>query len=131
MDALAHRIAELTIAGDATSLAALYSSDALVDINVPHWRYQSTGAEVEAALREDFDMPERRVTESRVWALDGGVAVETQARFRADGETRMWRTVHLIRTDGRRIIEHTVYCTGMWDAATIARHADEAPMVRR
>jgi hypothetical protein len=79
-----------------------------------------------------------QITASRVLALDGGVAVETEVHFRADGEARMWRTVHLFRTDGRRIVEHTVYCTGMWDAATITRHAAtitrhaaQAPVVRR
>jgi hypothetical protein len=131
MDALERRIVELTLGGDAAALAALYSSDALVDINVPHWRYQTTAAGVEAALREDFDVADRRVTASRVLALDGGVAVETEVHFRANGEARMWRTVHLFRTNGRCIVEHIVYCTGMWDAATVARHAAEAPMVRR
>jgi hypothetical protein len=39
--------------------------------------------------------------------------------------------VHLFHTDGEAITEHANYCTGIWDAATIARHALEAPMVRR
>jgi hypothetical protein len=113
------------------ALAALHSTDALVDINVPHWRYQTTGAEAEAALREDFEVAGRRVTTSPVLALDSGVSVETEVHFHEDGQTRMRRTVHLFRTDHQRIVEHTVYCTGIWDAATIARQAAEAPMVRR
>jgi hypothetical protein len=40
------------------------------------------------------------------------------------------RDINLFRTDGERIIEQTTYCTGPWDAATIARQAIEAPMVR-
>jgi hypothetical protein len=107
VDGLQRRIAELTLAGDAAGLAALYSPDALVDTSVPQWRYQVTGAKAEPILRDDFDVAGRRVTVSRVTPFDGGVAV------------------------GRHIVGHTVYCTGVWDTATIARQAIEAPMVRR
>lgn len=27
----------------------------------------------------------------------------------------MWREVHLVRTDGARIVEHAVYCPGIQD----------------
>ena len=128
---LEQQIAAHTLAGDAAGLAALYAADALVDINVPQWRYQVTGAAVEPILREDFDATDRRVTASRVTKFGGGVTVETESRASEHGQTQMWREIHLFRTRDGRIVEHTIYCTGVWDAETIARQATEASMVRR
>ena len=76
-------------------------------------------------------MPGRRVASVRARLLDDGLLVETEVRFQRDGEAGLWRDVHLFQTDGDAIVEHVVYCTGLWEAATIARQAMEAPMVRR
>jgi hypothetical protein len=130
MTELTTLIADLMTAGKAAELAALYAADALVDINVPQWRYQVVGADVEPVLREEFEPTGRVLTGRRVTHFDHGVIVEGETSATENGELRRWRTVNIFRTDGQRIVEHTVYCTGIWDAATIARQAVEAPMIR-
>jgi hypothetical protein len=123
-------IADLMAAGKTAELTALYAPDALVDINVPQWRYQVAGADVEPILREEFEPPGRELTSQRLTHFDNGVIMEGETSFTENGETHRWRDVNIFRTDGQRIVEHTTYCTGIWDAATIARQAVEAPMIR-
>jgi ketosteroid isomerase-like protein len=119
---------------DFDGLAELYRPDALLDVSVPQWRYQLQGREaIREALAEELAplVGSARVTGQRATQTDDGVVVELEVRFVQDGEDRQWREVHLFHTDGTAITEHLNYCTGVWDAATIARQAVEAPMVRR
>jgi hypothetical protein len=127
---LTARIADLVLEASAAELAKLYAPDALVDVNVPQWRYQVLGADVEPFLRDEFEQPDGEVVSHRVTYFEDGVMIEAETRFTEGGETRLWRNVNIFRTDGDRVVEHTAYCTGVWDAATIARQAVEAPMVR-
>ena len=132
--ALDDQIATRLYALDYEGLADMYRPDALVDINVPQWRYQLQGPDaIRELLREALDQTggEGRVTAWRATPTDDGLAVEMEVRFPHDGEEQQWREVHLFHTDGASIVEHVCYCTGIWDAATIARQAIEAPMVRR
>lgn len=119
---------------DFDGLAELYRPDALLDVSVPQWRYQLQGREaIRQALAEELAplAGSGRVTGQRATRTDDGVVVELEVRFEQDGEERQWREVHLFHTDGTAITEHLNYCTGVWDAATIARQAVEAPMVHR
>ena len=129
------RIAECLRALDAAGLAQLYRADVLLDANVPEWRYQLQGSEAVAEqLREEWApilAAGSSVTAARVLPMHGGVVVETEVHYQDQGEEHMWRDIHVVRTDGEAVVEHIVYCTGVWDAATIARQAVEAPMVRR
>lgn len=128
-----HITARLT-ALDFDGLAELYRPDALLDVSVPQWRYQLQGREaIRQALAEELAplVGSARVTRQRATRTDDGVVVELEVRFVQDDEERQWREVHLFHTDGVAITEHLNYCTGVWDAATIARQAVEAPMVRR
>lgn len=51
------------------------------------------------------------------------IARPTNDDLDAVGERSLPREVHLLRSDNDGIAEHTRYCTGIWDAATIDRHA--------
>ena len=128
------RIVECLRTLDAGGLAQLYRADVLLDANVPEWRYQLQGKDaVVEQLREEWAPVMAggyEVTALRARPLEDGVVVETEVHFQEHGEEHMWRDVHVVRTDGQAIVEHTFYCTGLWDAATIARQAVEAPMVR-
>lgn len=133
MTTLADRIEARLSALDFDALADLYRPDALFDASVPQWRYQLQGREaIREALAEEFApiLESARVEARRATRTDDGVVVELEVRFVQDGEERLWREIHLFRTDGTSITEHVNYCTGIWDGATIARHALEAPMVR-
>ena len=133
-DGIASRIAARLHALDFEGLAELYRADALLDSSVPEWRFQLQGRD---AIREKLQEEAAhlsggaRVSGWRVTSTADGVAIELEVRFSQEGEERQWREVHLFHTDGEAITEHVNYCTGIWNAATIARHTVEAPMVRR
>jgi hypothetical protein len=116
--------------GDMDQLAALYTPDALIDLNVPQWRWQVGGTPARRALAEDFHAADRSATVHRVTPTTDGLLLEEDVSFTEHGETRRFRQMHAFRLDGEQIIEHVIYCTGVWDAATIARQAVEAPMIR-
>lgn len=123
-DSLADRIVKVYVDGDLGALDGLYASDAVVDCNVPQWRYRLDGADaINRAIRDDeLGVPNRRVPVWRSVVTDEGLYLETEVRFSHDGEERMWRSVHLFRTTGGQVAEHTLYCSGFWTAADIARY---------
>lgn len=130
--ALVDRITDCLRTGDYEGLAQLYRPDALLDVNVPSWRYQLQGPDAILAQfrEEELSLSRWRCTGWRATRTEDGVVAETEVRFDHDGEERLWRDVHLIHTDGKAITEHVIYCCGIWDAETIARQRVEAPMVR-
>jgi hypothetical protein len=128
---VADRVADAFIAGDLEGLIALYRPDALVDAVVPQWRFQLQGHDAlrEALLEGEF-LPGRRVTVVHRTATEDGLLLEVESWAPVDGEEQMWRALHQLRIADGLVVEHVAYCSGVWDAATIARHAVEAPMVR-
>ena len=125
------RIADAFVAGDVDELLAFYRADVLVDVVVPQWRFQLQGAEGlrEALVAEEF-LPGRRVTRVHRTATADGLLLELETWAPIDGEDRMWLGMHQLRLEDGQIVEHVAYCSGVWDAETIARQAVEAPMVR-
>ena len=122
------RVALLLQSGDVAGLSQLYRDDSLLDVNVPTWRYQLQGPEaIRPALEKDMPST-RRLTGWRATITEDGLVAEVAARITdtASGEERMWREIHLLHLAGETIAEHTVYCTGVWDGATMARHAADA-----
>lgn len=130
--ALIERITACLEAGDYESLATLYRPDALLDANVPEWRYQLQGpsAILQLFREEEMTLADWRLASSRAATMADGVVVEAEVHFDHEGEERLWRNVHIVHTDGESITDHVIYCTGIWDAATIKRQRVEAPMVR-
>ena len=132
---VAEQIASRLHALDYEGLADLYRPDALLDANVPQWRFQLRGRDaIRQALLEEAAEHLRgcgRVSGWRVTRTGDGTVVELEVRFPEEAEERLWREVHLFHTDGEAITEHVIYCTGVWDADTIARQALETPMVAR
>ena len=134
METIAEEIAARVTHLDYEGLAELYRVDALLDVSVPQWHFQLQGRDaIRAWLREELDGigAPTHVSASRTTTTADGVLVELEVRFGGDGDEGRWREVHLFATDGSAITRHANYCTGVWDAATIARHAVEAPMVER
>jgi hypothetical protein len=127
----ADRVCDAFLAGDIDGLLECYAPDALVDAIVPQWRFQLQGHEaIREALAAGELIPGRRVTHSHRTLTDDGVLLEVEAWAPIDGEEQMWRGLHHIRIVDGLVTEHIGYCSGFWDAATIARQAVEAPMVR-
>ena len=113
--------------GDWDGLADVYASGALLDANVPQWRFQRRGVEAIAAQYRDW-YPERvRLVEWTPTAAAFGAVVEQAEWTVVGGEETYTRSIHVLRVDGGRIARHVLYCTGRWDKATVERHSREAP----
>lgn len=121
------RIIKVYVHGDLSALDGLYASDAVADCNVPQWRYKLRGREqIDRVVREDeLGVPDRRVTSWRTGTTHDGLYLETEVRFSGEDGEHMWRSLHLFRLDHGQIAQHTLYCSGIWSPADIARY-DEA-----
>ena len=126
----ADAVADAFVAGDAAAVAAACRPDVLVDVVVPQWRFQLRGRDAvrELLATEEF-VPGRRVTAAHRTPTAAGTLLEIETWAPMHGEQRMWRELIHVRADGDAVSELVVFCSGIWDAATIARHAVEAPMV--
>lgn len=109
-----------------------YDDHVITDVCVPSWRFQVGGRdEMERLLdRGEFGLDEQRLHSFRAFPMVDGCVVEVEVRFRHGTETRLWRDLHVLRCRDAKVVEHLVYCTGHWDAATVARHDAEANLIR-
>jgi ketosteroid isomerase-like protein len=118
--------------GDYAALTERYAPDALLDMDLPAWRFQLQGA---AAAREYFeeqfgDARNLRCTHLREIVAGDAVVVESECRFDGDDGEYMWRAVDVFHLVGGEVVEHAQHSTGCWSPADIARQSAEAPMVR-
>jgi hypothetical protein len=112
---------------DADGVAALYRDDAELDVNVPHWRStaQGRGAIADLLRIEEF-RPGFELRGWRATPTPDGAAVEIECRYGDPDHPQLAREVHLLRLADSAMAQHVLYCTGIWDSATVARHrADE------
>lgn len=74
----------------------------------------------------------RQLTGWRATKIEHGLVAEVEARITdtASGEEQESREIHVLHLAGETIAEHRIYCTGVWDRATMARHAAEALILR-
>ena len=120
----------LETGGARDAVTALYAPDALLDANVPLWRFQRKGVEEILAQYADWYAEGPPVVEEiREWAADWGSVVEESARGVEDGQPTYSRSLHVFIVEEGRVVRHVMYCTGQWDTATEARQRVEAPMV--
>lgn len=87
-------------------LADLYAPQAVLDANVPLWRFQRRGPdEIIRQFQEWYPTPVR-VVSWRERPTEGGVVVEFEG-WQGEGEDEVYsRAVDIILTDGERITEH-------------------------
>src|SRR6266567_5455437 len=112
---------------DWDDLAAIYAPDVLLDVHVPSWRFQLQGRDTaigwfkeQVARFENF-----HVTWVSANPTEGGVVVEWEMRTGDDDNEQLCREVDILHGDGARIHTHVIWCTGMWDPATIVRQRAE------
>ena len=117
---------------DWDAVVATYAPDVLLDVNSPLWRFQLQGREAAATwfAEELTGIDNLRLTEYRVHRSDSVLVIEEEMRFDRDGGEHLWRAVDIFRIDNGTVVEHTQYCTGVWDPAQIERQRREAPIVR-
>jgi predicted SnoaL-like aldol condensation-catalyzing enzyme len=117
---------------DYVAIAERYAPDALLDMNVPNWRFQVQGPESikQYFVEQTNELPNLRCTQLRELVTADAIAVESECRFDGPDGEYLWRAMDLVRIVGDEIVEHTQYCTGCWTPSDIARQASGAPMVR-
>lgn len=116
-------------AGSAAAVAELYAPDALLDANVPTWRFQRKGLdEIVAQFADWYGEAPADVEEISEWEADWGSVVQYVERGMYDGRPAVSRTLNLLFADDGKVVRHVYYCTGPWDADTEARQKIEAPM---
>lgn len=117
----------LAMHGSIRAAASIYTDDAVLDLNVPRWRFQLAGPKaITAAFAKSY--PEGfTVATSRWEPTPGGAVVEYDGHDVATGD--YYRHLALLALNGGHIRRLTLYCTGAWDADTVERQRREAPMV--
>ena len=126
------RLVDAMKAADWNAITDAYAPDVLIDINLPIWRFQLQGREKaqQYFVEQTSALQNLHTVGHQVHHTDSGVIIEEEMRFDGEDGEYLWRAVDIVRTEGDRVAEITQYCTGCWDPATIARQANEAPMVR-
>jgi hypothetical protein len=114
------RFIETNDAGD------VFAADVFADINVPEWRFQMQGkAAIEAWLRDE-QPGGCTVPTWRSDAMIDGVVVEVEQHTGAE----ISRNIHRLEVRDNKVVEWTMYCTGVWSVETQAKQRSEAPMIR-
>lgn len=113
-----------------TAPDGLFSTDAFCDFTMPQWRLQAQGAADIAALRRHGHPAPGRVPRSRFDATATGFVLEVEEEWEQDGES--WYCRELFRADvaDGAIRDISVYCTGDWDRATVAKHHETVRLLR-
>jgi hypothetical protein len=109
----------------------LFAPDVFADITLPHWRVQAQGAEEVIAAKTGFHPPAGRARVEKVLAGTHCYTIKVEERWEDGGEQWYCREAFLCDLDDEgRITELGVYCTGDWDQAAVARHAEVVTLQR-
>ena len=128
VNVLAAKIIRFLETGDAPE--GLFCPDVFLDLTMPTWRVQASGAEDLIAVRKEGHPGPGTVTRWRADPMPGGFVFEFEERWNSEGQ--QWYAREMMRadvTDGA-IAELTVYCTGEWDEARQAEHAAAVTLIR-
>jgi hypothetical protein len=108
----------------------LFAPDVFADISLPHWRVQVRGAEDLVSAKNRTHPPAGHTRIEKVLAAGDGYAVKFEERWE-DGQQWYCREAAIIDLDEQgRIAEFHYYCTGDWDEALVAQHAEAVTLLR-
>jgi hypothetical protein len=108
----------------------VFADDVFADINVPEWRFQMQGVGDVVAWMSGEQPDGSRVPSWRSDPTPSGVVVEVEQRFVVEGQEHLSRNLHRLEVRNGKIVEWTMYCSGVWTPETQERQAREAPMLR-
>ena len=108
----------------------LFSEDVFLDFTSPQWRQQARGIEGVLAIRDHGHPLPGRVPRLRFDPTPTGFVLEWEEEW--DDAAGHWYCREMTRAEvrGDVIVELSVYCTGDWDEARVARHAREVQLIR-
>ena len=109
----------------------LFAPDAFADLTFPHWRIQVQGAGEMDRLKTEMHPPSGRTRIEGVRRTEQGFVLRVEERWESDGQQWYCREVFLCDLDERgRITELSYYCSGDWDEARVAEHAQAVTLLR-
>ncbi len=124
------RLRKCMESADWQALSELYAEGAMIDSNVPLWRFQISGRDTIAKQYRDwYGEKPIAITGWRERPAEWGAVVEIAEQADTDEGLMSSRAMHAFTIEDGLITSHVMYCTGPWDQATVARHKAEAPMI--
>ncbi len=107
-----------------------FTPAAFCDFTMPQWRLQAQGVDEIVRMRTASHPGPGRVPRSRFDATSTGFVLEVEEEWDQDGES--WYCRELFRADvaDGAISQISVYCTGDWDQAQVARHRATVHLLR-
>lgn len=110
----------------------LFAPDAFFDLLPPLWRFQFQGpGEVFTGQLRSIAEGPVEVEVVRTVPTSTGFITEHVETQHTPGGDMVARRIHVCEVDNGQISAVTTYCNGGWDDELRARHAAEAPMIRR
>jgi len=100
--------------------ADLFAADAVLDATVPHWRYETAGAEAIGLELAKWYKDPATIDKVVRRPIPGGVALELDFSWEDGGVPHAAHQLHLLTLDGPAIAGHTVFCGGRWNAELLA-----------
>jgi len=128
MDVLAGKVIRFLETGDVPE--GLFRPDAFLDLTMPTWRVQASGAEDLIAVRKAGHPGPGTVTRWRADPMPGGFVFEFEERWNSEDQQWYAREMMRVEVADGAIAELTVYCTGDWDEARQAEHAAAVTLIR-
>ena len=110
--------------------AGLFSDDLFTDFTMPLWRLQAADRAGSVQIRTTGHPSKGRVPRTRLDVTGTGFLLEVEEEWEDQGQ--QWYCRELMRcdvTDGQ-VSAISVYCTGDWDEATRAQHAETVTLIR-
>jgi hypothetical protein len=108
----------------------LFADDLFTDFTLPLWRVQAGDRAGGVAIRTGGHPGNGRVPRTRLDLTGTGFLLEVEEEWEDAGQR--WYCRELMRcdvTDGQ-VSAISVYCTGDWDEATLARHRESVELIR-
>jgi len=128
MDELAAKVIRFLETGDVPE--GLFRPDVFLDLTMPTWRVQASGAEDLIAVRKEGHPGPGTVTRWRADPMPGGFVFEFEERWNSEDQQWYAREMMRVEVADGAIAELTVYCTGDWDEARQAEHAAAVTLIR-
>lgn len=111
--------------------AGLFAPNVFADLNFPHWRTQVEGAEDMDRLKNEMHPPAGTARVEQVRRTEGGFVMTVEERWASEGQQWYCREVFICDLDEQgTITELAYYCTGNWDEARVAEHAQVVTLLR-